>query len=151
MSNNTSLWYYFSMKVEKACGCIPFMRTRERETVAAMILRPGGYWEFPKGKKEDGESDEETALRELKEETGLDGVLGPEGPIDIMYIFERDGEKVQKEVRYFVCRVPDGSQIVPQKGEVNDSTWLPLEDLMERATYPEMKDAARKAWQLLAD
>jgi 8-oxo-dGTP pyrophosphatase MutT (NUDIX family) len=116
-----------------------------------MILRPGGYWEFPKGKQEEGETDEETALRELKEETGLEGQIGPEGPIDIMYVFTRDNEEVRKEVRYYVCRVPDGSQVVPQKGEVNDHSWLPLEDLMDRATYPEMKEAARSAWQLLAD
>jgi 8-oxo-dGTP pyrophosphatase MutT (NUDIX family) len=139
------------MKTERACGCIPFMRTRERELVACMILRPGGYWEFPKGKQEEGETDEETALRELKEETGLEGHIGPEGPIDITYVFTRDDEEVHKEVRYFVCRVPDGSQVVPEKGEVNDHTWLPLEDLMDRATYPEMKEAARRAWQLLAD
>jgi 8-oxo-dGTP pyrophosphatase MutT (NUDIX family) len=116
-----------------------------------MILRPGGYWEFPKGKQEDGESLEETAVRELKEETGLAGELAPEGPIDIAYVFERDGEKVDKRVRYFFCRVPDASVVTMQKGEVNDHAWLPLEDLVDRATYPEMKEAARRAWQLLAD
>lgn len=127
------------------------MRTKDREVVACMILRPGGYWEFPKGKQEQGETDTETALRELHEETGLTGDIGPEGPIDISYTFHRDDVEVHKEVRYFVCRVPDASQVVVQEGEVNDHAWLPLEDLMERATYPEMKEAARKAWQLLAD
>lgn len=139
------------MKVEQAAGCIPFMRTRERELVACMILRPGGYWEFPKGKQEDGETLEQTAVRELKEETGLEGELTQEAPIDIAYTFERDSEHFDKRVRYYFCRVPDASAVHVQKGEVNDFAWLPLEDLMERATYPEMKEAARRAWQVLAD
>ena len=35
-----------------------------------------------------------------------------------------------------------------QEGEVNDHAWLPLEDLMDRATYPEMKEVARRVWQV---
>ncbi len=138
-------------RTERACGCIPFMRDRERGIVALMILRTGGYWEFPKGKQDDGEKDEETALRELKEETGLTGALAPENPIDTAYEFERDGEKVHKEVRFFFCRVPDGSVVTLQKSEANDHVWLPLEDLMDRATYPQIKDVARRACMILAD
>jgi 8-oxo-dGTP pyrophosphatase MutT (NUDIX family) len=127
------------------------MRTRERELVALMILRPGGFWEFPKGKQEEGESEEEAAQRELKEETGLAGELAAEAPIDIHYTFTRDGVYTEKSVRYFLCRVPDGSVPKIDRSEVNDCAWLPLEEIVDRATYPEMKDAARRAWELLAD
>lgn len=127
------------------------MRTREREIVALMILRHGGFWEFPKGKPETGESEEETALRELKEETGLVGTLEPENPIESEYVFHRAGVEYDKKVRYFFCRVSDASAVTVQKSEVNDYAWLPLEDLMDRATYPEMKAVARRAWQVLGD
>jgi len=136
---------------ELACGCVPWRRAKNGEIEALMILRTGGYWEFPKGKKEPSEQDTETALRELKEETGLVGELGPEEPIEVSYVFVRDDVEVEKQVKLFVCRVSDGAAVVEAKREVSDHTWLPLEDLMDRATYPEMKDAARKAWQLLAD
>jgi bis(5'-nucleosidyl)-tetraphosphatase len=136
---------------EYAYGCIPFMRSRERELVALMILRHGGYWEFPKGKPEKGESETETALRELKEETGLVGVISTETPIDSEYIFTRAGVRYEKRVRYFFCRVPDASPVTIEKHEVNDYSWLPLEELTDRATYPQMKEVARKVLQILAD
>jgi 8-oxo-dGTP pyrophosphatase MutT (NUDIX family) len=137
--------------VEHAYGCIPFMRMRSRELVALMILRHGGYWEFPKGKPEEGETEEATALRELREETGLVGVLAPEPPIDTSYLFHRNGVAHEKKVRYFFCRVPDAAPVTIEKREVNDFVWLPLEDLMDRATYPQMKEVARKVLQTLAD
>lgn len=138
-------------KTERACGCVPFMRDGDRRIVALMILRTGGYWEFPKGKQDEGEKDEETALRELKEETGLVGELAPESPVSTSYEFERDGVRVHKEVVFFFCRVPDGSAVTIQKSEVNDYAWLALEDLMDRATYPQIKEVARKAYMTLAD
>lgn len=134
-----------------ACGCIPFQHTRDREPLALMILRTGGFWEFPKGKQEAGETDEETALRELYEETGLNGELTDELPLEISYTFTRDDTQIEKKVRYFFCRVPDGSVVQTENREVNDHAWLPLEDLMDRATYPEMKDLARKVLLALAD
>lgn len=137
--------------LEHAYGCIPFMRSPDREVMALMVLRHGGYWEFPKGKPEEGEREEDTALRELKEETGLTGELVPETPLDTEYIFHRNGVEYHKKVRYFFCRVPDASPVTIEKDEVNDYVWLPLEDLMDRSTYPEMKEIARKACQLLAD
>jgi bis(5'-nucleosidyl)-tetraphosphatase len=136
---------------EFAYGCIPFMRTRNREIVALMILRHGGFWEFPKGKPEPGESEQETALRELKEETGLVGEITVDTPITNEYVFHRNGEEYHKKVTYFFCRVPDASPVTVQKSEVNDYSWLPLEDLMDRATYPQMKEVARTVCRILAD
>jgi 8-oxo-dGTP pyrophosphatase MutT (NUDIX family) len=137
--------------VEHAYGCIPFKRTPEREVVCLMILRHGGFWEFPKGKPEKGESEQATAERELKEETGLTGELTPDAPIDSRYVFHRKGVAYDKRVRYFFCRVSDAAPVTVQKSEVNDFAWLPLEDLMDRATYPQMKEVARKVLQALAD
>lgn len=96
---------------------------------------------------------EATALRELAEETGLTGALTPEEPVDLSYRYtdRGTGEEIDKRVRYYYCRVPDGAQVRPQPGEVAGHAWLPLEDLVERATYPEMKEAARRAWAVLAD
>lgn len=116
-----------------------------------MILRTKGFWEFPKGKKEPGESDEATALRELKEETALTGQLQQEDPLTMEYRFERDGMVYRKKVTLFFCRVSDGSEPTVDKKEVSDAAWLPLESLVDRATYPEMKELARQVYLALGD
>lgn len=116
-----------------------------------MILRTKGYWEFPKGRKIGDESDETTALRELREETALTGELLPTRPIVARYAFARNNERCQKEVRYYLCRVPDGSRVREERREVSDHVWVTLERLVDRATYPEMKEVARHAAELLAE
>jgi len=137
----------------RACGCIPFRRTRERELVALLVLNgiEEGHWEFPKGKQEQGETDEETALRELREETGLVGELGPEEPIEIAYDCTVRGERYHKTVRYFFCRVPDVSAVTIPEDELLDHVWLPLEELEARATHESLKQVARRACSVLAD
>ncbi len=139
------------MKEIVACGCIPFRRSRTREIEALMILRTTGFWEFPKGKKDPGETDEETALRELREETGLSGELLPEDPLTMTYMFEHHGVLYQKRVILFFCRVSDGSEPTCDRREVSDAAWLSLESLVDRATYPEMKALARQVHLTLGD
>lgn len=114
-----------------------------------MIKRVEGFWEFPKGKIEQGETPEACALRELEEETGLVGQLTPEEPLTVRYTYERDNVQYDKRVSLFFCRVPDGSQVTLQKSEASDQVWLPLDMLVDRATYLELKEAARKVAQVL--
>jgi 8-oxo-dGTP diphosphatase len=86
-------------------------------------------WSFPKGKREEGETDEETALREVEEETGLTCHLGPELP-GTSYI-DRKGRP--KAVRYFVMTIVDG-QFVPSD-EVDEVQWLRLPAARALLTY----------------
>lgn len=132
-----------------ACGCVPYRTNAQGAVEVLMILRRGGFWEFPKGKQEEGETDQETALRELREETNLHGELDGEHPIDIAYTFTRGGVRYEKTVRMFLCHVSGNRPVICEKRELNDATWLPLEESLERATYPQMKDVARTARTML--
>jgi 8-oxo-dGTP pyrophosphatase MutT (NUDIX family) len=91
-------------------------------------------WSFPKGKREEGETDEETALREVEEETGYTCHLGPELPAT-GYI-DRKGRP--KSVRYFVMTVTDGD-FVPSD-EVDEVRWLRLPAARTLLTYDRDKD-----------
>jgi 8-oxo-dGTP diphosphatase len=95
-----------------------------------VVHRPRyGDWTFPKGKAEAGESDEDCALREVQEETGLRCELDRELP-STTYV---DGHGRQKRVRYWVMRTVGGE--LAFEHEVDGAEWLPPEDARRRLSY----------------
>jgi 8-oxo-dGTP pyrophosphatase MutT (NUDIX family) len=136
---------------EVACGCVPWRKGENGNIEVLMILRPRGFWEFPKGKQDKGENDAQTASRELKEETNLTGDISTKDVINYEYVYKRDGVRIDKTVRLYLCKIPEDARVKIQKKEVSDFIWLPLEDVAQQATYPEMKEAARQVCKLLKD
>jgi 8-oxo-dGTP pyrophosphatase MutT (NUDIX family) len=115
--------------------------------------RPEGLWALPKGRIDPGERAEETALREVAEETGAHGrSLGKLG--DIRYVFTWEGERIFKVVSFFLVRY-EGGRLgdVPEafRHEVDEVRWLPLEEAPRLLAYRGEKDMARKALSLLGD
>ena len=99
----------------------------------AIIHRPRyDDWSLPKGKAEPGESDEDCALREVAEETGLRCQLGPELP-SVSY---RDRFGRPKVVRYWTMQPagPTDAQFLPND-EVDRLRWVPLEEAGPALTY----------------
>jgi 8-oxo-dGTP diphosphatase len=95
-----------------------------------LVHRPAyDDWAFPKGKADPGESDEECALREVEEETGLSCELGSYLG-QVRYVDPRGRPKV---VRYYLMR-PLGGAFAPH-AEIDDARWLPLEDARELLSY----------------
>jgi 8-oxo-dGTP diphosphatase len=89
-----------------------------------------GDWTFPKGKREEGETDEECALREVAEETGL--VCELEGELGSTSYTDSHGRP--KTVRYWRLRVVGGA-LVPRAGEVDEVRWVPIGDAASLLTY----------------
>jgi 8-oxo-dGTP pyrophosphatase MutT (NUDIX family) len=102
-----------------------------------------GTWVFPKGTPDAGESIEETALREVREETGLDvSIVTPIGVTD--YWFAVPGERVHKFVHFFLMRA-DGGDVSLHDQEYDDVRWVSAGDarrMLSYATYREMLDRA---------
>ena len=103
-----------------------------------------GHWDLPKGHVERGESEEETARREVEEETGI-------AKLDILqtfrevieYSFRRRGGLVQKEVVYFLgCT---GSESVRLSHEHIGFEWLPYQSALRRLTYANARRVLMKA------
>jgi 8-oxo-dGTP diphosphatase len=105
-----------------------------------LVLRPGPEllvvhrpryddWTLPKGKLEPGESDEEGALREVEEETGLACDLGPE----VAVVEYEDGEGRPKRVRYFAMRPPASEAVA--RNEVDEVRWLGPAEARRTLTY----------------
>jgi 8-oxo-dGTP pyrophosphatase MutT (NUDIX family) len=114
--------------------------------------RPHGLWALPKGRIDDGESGEATALREVAEETGVRGrSLGKLG--DIRYWFNWEGERVFKVVSFFLIRYESGKlgEIAEAfRHEVEEVRWLPLDEAPQTLAYHGERRMAEKALAVLA-
>jgi 8-oxo-dGTP pyrophosphatase MutT (NUDIX family) len=114
--------------------------------------RPAGLWALPKGQIDEGESGEETALREIAEETGATGrSLGKLG--DVRYWFNWEGERVFKVVSFFLVRYESGKLgEIPEefRHEVAEVRWLPLDDAPRLLAYKGERRLAEKAIAVLA-
>lgn len=96
-------------------------------------------WTFPKGKVEPGETDEQAALREVREETGFDCRSGTE-VATVRYV---DGHGRPKRVRYWRMTVVGGAATIPNR-EVDDLRWLAPGDASTLLTYEHDQALARQ-------
>jgi 8-oxo-dGTP pyrophosphatase MutT (NUDIX family) len=140
---------------EFSAGGVLVRRLEGRWVLAA--IRPAGkkpgIWALPKGRIDEGERGEATALREVAEETGAHGrSLGKLG--DVRYWFNWEGERVFKVVSFFLVRYAGGRLgDVPEafRHEVAEVRWLPLDEAPTLLTYAGERDMARKAAAVLAN
>ena len=113
--------------------------------------RGGGRdWCLPKGHLEDGESLEQTAIREISEETGLTGeIIAKLGEIN--YSFKAEGKRIKKTVHHYLLKEVDGALSAEgdPTGEVLEVRWFDLEELVEVLAHENEKKMAQKALELL--
>jgi len=125
-------------------------RPRE-ERVAALIGRVDRrgrmLWSLPKGHIELGETAEQTAIREVAEETGIQGsVLAELGRID--YWFVTDGRRVHKTVHHYLMRC-SGGELSDEDVEVAEVAWVPIPELPSRLAYADERRLAEVADELI--
>jgi 8-oxo-dGTP pyrophosphatase MutT (NUDIX family) len=139
---------------EFSAGAVVVRRLRGRWWLAA--IRPGGKpegtWALPKGNLGPGEAPESTALREVTEETGVDGVS--QGKLgDVKYVYtRRGGQRIFKIVSFYLVRYRSGRiDDVPAayRHEVAEARWLPLEEAPRLLAYRGEKEMAEKALEFL--
>lgn len=107
------------------------VRRRADGTLEILVVHRPRYddWSFPKGKLEQGETDEAAAVREVEEETGLRCALAGE----LETIRYRDGRGRAKTVRYWRM-TPIGGELAP-RNEVDDARFVSLDDARDVLTY----------------
>jgi 8-oxo-dGTP pyrophosphatase MutT (NUDIX family) len=142
------------MRREFSAGGVLVRRLAGSWRVAAIqpAGKPNGTWALPKGLIGRAERPEETALREVEEETGvrgrLDGKLG-----DVRYVYTWAGERVFKVVSFYLVRYSSGrlGEVAAEHAhEVAEVRWVPLEDAPRLLAYRGEREMAERALERLA-
>ena len=132
------------MKYEESFGVIPLRQENGQWFVLLINHKKGGYWAFPKGHSEPGETPEQAAKRELFEETGLTIVRKVSDKIlRETYQFYRGSQRIEKVVTYILAEV-EGT-LVLQPGEVNEGSWVNLSEAEKWITFDESRRMIREA------
>ena len=127
---------------EKSCGAVVFFRNVQLKYL--LLQYEAGHWDFVKGNVEPNESETDTVLRELKEETGIVATQTIEGFREgIQYFYRRQGETIQKEVVFYLIQAD--SEKVELSFEHVGYAWLDYPDALERLTFKNAKDVLQKA------
>lgn len=129
------------MTLEKSCGAIVYRKHHGNKEILLIRHINSGHWSFPKGHAEQGESEEETALREIKEETGLDVLIDPTFRETVTYFPRRD---IRKIVVYFIARARS-FELSPQAGEIAELQWADIARAISLLTYDNEKTIVNKA------
>jgi 8-oxo-dGTP pyrophosphatase MutT (NUDIX family) len=143
------------MEREFSAGGVLVRTIRGRPMLAAIRPqgKPEGTWALPKGNIDPGERPEETAVREVLEETGVHGRL-VEKLGDVKYTYtRRGGPRVFKIVSFYLLRAGRGrlGQIEERmRIEVAEARWLPLDEAPRLLAYGGEREMARKALDRVA-
>jgi len=106
-------------------------------------------WSLPKGHVEPGETREQAAVREVAEETGIDGaIVRPLGSIDFWFVAE--GRRIHKTVHHYLMRAT-GGELSDEDVEVTEVAWVPVREIVGRLAYRDERDLLVDVDRLLAD
>jgi 8-oxo-dGTP pyrophosphatase MutT (NUDIX family) len=116
------------------------MRRRGRDSVT---------WTLPKGTPDPGETTEQTALREVVEETGLEvRIVAPLPSIE--YAFVQDGTRIRKTVHYFLM-APTGGDLSRHDHEFERVRWVPFDEASSLLSFATERDLVATAEERLAE
>ena len=133
-----------SFRREFSAGGVVFDE-KERKVLMILVENLSGkkVWTFPKGHIEEGESKEQTALREVEEEAGWrTKIVKPLG--DVTYYFkDKDGTLIKKTVFWYLMEPVEKSE-VKTPDEVIDVKWFPIDEAKKVAVYDSDKRMLRE-------
>jgi len=141
---------------EFSAGAVIFKRKGPEILFLVIYSARNEIWGFPKGHLEYGETEKDTALREIKEETGLDNLQFIEGFIEkaayetISKRLPFKGEIIEKYVTYFLCETMDRDVVVDGR-EIADYKFLSINEAEGLVRFRNLQDILKRAYDFLQD
>ncbi len=126
---------------EKSCGALVYRKYHGNTEILLIKHINSGHWSFPKGHVEEGETEIETAIREIKEETGIDVIIDQSFREIVTYSPRRD---THKEVVYFIAKAKN-TDYTPQEDEIADIKWVEISRAGSVLAYENDKSIVNKA------
>lgn len=133
------------LRKEKSCGALVYRIKNGELELLLLKHRFGGHWSFPKGHVEEGETEVETALREVHEETGLTIQL-EDGFRQSVEYYPRPN--IRKQVVYFLGYADD-DRTRRQEEEISEIRWVPLKSAHREVTFRNDKNLINHAKKFL--
>lgn len=130
------------MITENASGAVVYRLVDQQPQYLLLKSATSNFWGFPKGHVEGNETDIETAVREIREETSLNVTVNPTFHADLDYDM-RNGH--HKHVVLYTAQVPADVTIERQVEEISDYGWFDFETAHERLSYPNLQDLLTQA------
>jgi bis(5'-nucleosidyl)-tetraphosphatase len=132
---------------EKSCGAVVFVR-KDDNARYLLLNYSAGHWDFVKGNVEVNESEQQTVVRELQEETGItEAQFIGDFREAIAYFYRRQGQTIHKEVVFFVMEA--FTEKVVLSFEHVGYVWLDYKHTMEKLTFKNSKDVLQKTQDFL--
>jgi 8-oxo-dGTP pyrophosphatase MutT (NUDIX family) len=144
--NNLTSFILYYLVDERSAGAVLFIRNGEPEYL--VLHYTAGHWDFPKGNIEPGETEEQAAIREIREETGITDVEFIPGFRQIIsYRYRKARKLVEKEVVLFLARTR--TQNVTISHEHIGFVWKDYDGALKQLTYRNARNLLESAKQHL--
>lgn len=138
-----------SSPTKLAAGCVVYRHDATGAPLLLLIHDQYGRWTLPKGHLEAGESDQDAAVREVLEETGIGGELGALVARIVYTVGAKRGLERIKQVTFFLLRA-DSADTHPQAEEgISAAEWFAPQDALARIGYPQVRDVLTQAITML--
>lgn len=139
-----------SLRSQISSGGVIFRKNAMGDTEIALVsVRDGKVWSLPKGIVEKGEKTEQTAEREVREETGLSGrVMEKIGDISYWYYIKTENIKCNKTVHFYLLEYISGST-ADHNWEVDSAEWFQVDEALDKLSYRGDLRIVQKAKELL--
>jgi 8-oxo-dGTP pyrophosphatase MutT (NUDIX family) len=134
-----------------SAGGAAFRRVDAGFEIAVISVNPSGRWQLPKGLIDAGETPERAAVREVREEAGVETeLLEALETIDYWFVSDWDEirRRIHKQVHFFLLRYT-GGDVADHDDEVLESRWVPLDEAIEMLAFDSEKEVVEKAKEIL--